>query len=93
MAFAILCAAAPNFLILDEPTNHLDIQTIEALGNALLKYKVSLAISFVCLFNTSDTISTELIRLALISLRNLLPMAGIFNRKGHLQTQNWAHFP
>ena len=79
MAFAILCAAAPNFLILDEPTNHLDIQTIEALGNALLKYKVALAISFVGLFNTSDTISTELIRLDLISLRNLLPMAGIFN--------------
>ena len=46
-----------------------------------------------CLPVTSDTISTELIRLALISLRNLLPMAGIFNRKGHLQTQNWAHFP
>ena len=64
MAFAILCAAAPNFLILDEPTNHLDIQTIEALGNALLKYKVVLAISFVCLFNTSVTISTELIKLA-----------------------------
>jgi ABC-type multidrug transport system ATPase subunit len=40
VAFAILCAHNPNFLILDEPTNHLDIQTIEALGNALLKYKV-----------------------------------------------------
>ena len=93
MAFAILCAAAPNFLILDEPTNHLDIQTIEALGNALLKYKVSLAISFVCLFNTSDTISTELIRLDLISLRNLLPMAGIFNQKCPLQILKRTHFP
>ena len=40
MAFAILCAHVPNFLILDEPTNHLDIQTIEALGNAISKYKV-----------------------------------------------------
>ena len=40
VAFAILCAHNPNFLILDEPTNHLDIQTIEALGNGLLKYKV-----------------------------------------------------
>ncbi len=39
VAFAILCAHNPNFLVLDEPTNHLDIQTIEALGNALLKYK------------------------------------------------------
>ncbi|TRY79831.1 hypothetical protein TCAL_05806 [Tigriopus californicus] len=39
VAFAILCAHKPNFLILDEPTNHLDIQTIEALGNGLLKYK------------------------------------------------------
>lgn len=39
VAFAILCAHNPNFLILDEPTNHLDIQTIEALGNAILNYK------------------------------------------------------
>ena len=41
VAFAILCGHAPNFLILDEPTNHLDVQTIEALGNAILKYKAS----------------------------------------------------
>ena len=40
VAFSILCAHNPNFLILDEPTNHLDIQTIEALGNGLIKYKV-----------------------------------------------------
>ncbi len=40
VAFAVLCAHNPNFLVLDEPTNHLDIQTIEALGNALIKYKV-----------------------------------------------------
>lgn len=39
VAFAILCGHQPNFLILDEPTNHLDIQTIEALGHGLLKYK------------------------------------------------------
>ena len=39
MAFAILCGHSPNFLILDEPTNHLDIQTIEALGNALVKFR------------------------------------------------------
>jgi len=39
VAFAILCGHQPNFLILDEPTNHLDVQTIEALGNAILKYK------------------------------------------------------
>jgi len=47
VAFAILCAYNPNFLILDEPTNHLDIQTIEALGNALLKYKVTS--TYVCI--------------------------------------------
>ena len=40
VAFAILCGHNPNFLILDEPTNHLDIETIEALGNAILKFKV-----------------------------------------------------
>merc|ERR1719495_2809250 len=39
VAFAVLCGHSPNFLILDEPTNHLDIETIEALGNALIKYK------------------------------------------------------
>ncbi len=38
VAFSILCAHNPNFLILDEPTNHLDIETIEALGHALTKY-------------------------------------------------------
>jgi len=39
VAFAVLCGHSPNFLILDEPTNHLDIETIEALGHALIKYK------------------------------------------------------
>jgi len=39
VAFAILCAHRPNFLILDEPTNHLDIQTIEALATAMNQYK------------------------------------------------------
>merc|ERR1719273_1917990 len=39
VAFAVLCGHNPNFLILDEPTNHLDIETIEALGHALIKYK------------------------------------------------------
>uniref|UniRef100_A0A0L8FJP2 ABC transporter domain-containing protein n=1 Tax=Octopus bimaculoides TaxID=37653 RepID=A0A0L8FJP2_OCTBM len=29
----------PNFFILDEPTNHLDVETIEALGKALQKFK------------------------------------------------------
>ncbi|XP_034949358.1 ATP-binding cassette sub-family F member 3-like [Chelonus insularis] len=35
VAFALMCAANPNFLVLDEPTNHLDIESIEALGKAL----------------------------------------------------------
>jgi len=39
VAFAVLCGHQPNFLVLDEPTNHLDIETIEALGHALIKYK------------------------------------------------------
>ena len=39
--FAVLCGHNPNFLILDEPTNHLDIETIEALGHALIKYKTA----------------------------------------------------
>jgi len=39
VAFAVLCGHNPNFLVLDEPTNHLDIETIEALGHALIKYK------------------------------------------------------
>lgn len=28
-------------LILDEPTNHLDVETVEALGKALVKFPVS----------------------------------------------------
>lgn len=40
VAFAVMGAARPNFLILDEPTNHLDIETIEALGRAIEKYQV-----------------------------------------------------
>lgn len=39
VAFAKICMSRPNFLILDEPTNHLDIETIDALGKALEKYK------------------------------------------------------
>ncbi|VDI05118.1 ATP-binding cassette, subfamily F, member 3 [Mytilus galloprovincialis] len=39
VAFAVLCMQNPNFLILDEPTNHLDMETIDALGHALLKFK------------------------------------------------------
>lgn len=30
---------SPNILILDEPTNHMDLETIEALGHALLEYQ------------------------------------------------------
>uniref|UniRef100_A0A673HU65 ABC transporter domain-containing protein n=1 Tax=Sinocyclocheilus rhinocerous TaxID=307959 RepID=A0A673HU65_9TELE len=30
---------SPNFYILDEPTNHLDMETIEALANALNKFR------------------------------------------------------
>lgn len=39
VAFALMCAAMPNFLVLDEPTNHLDIESIEALGKALYNYQ------------------------------------------------------
>lgn len=45
-SFAVLCGHNPNFLILDEPTNHLDIETIEALGHALIKYDPTLNDSF-----------------------------------------------
>lgn len=39
LAFALLAMTRPNFLILDEPTNHLDVETVQALGNALKKFK------------------------------------------------------
>nr|XP_039253628.1 LOW QUALITY PROTEIN: ATP-binding cassette sub-family F member 3-like [Styela clava] len=39
LAFAIMTMTRPNFFILDEPTNHLDMETIEALGKALNKFK------------------------------------------------------
>ncbi|XP_069959698.1 ATP-binding cassette sub-family F member 3 isoform X1 [Cherax quadricarinatus] len=40
VAFSLMCMGNPNFFILDEPTNHLDIETIEALGEAIQKFKV-----------------------------------------------------
>ena len=40
VAFSLMCTTNPNFFILDEPTNHLDIETIEALGHAINKFKV-----------------------------------------------------
>ncbi len=44
--------SSPNFFILDEPTNHLDMETIEALGNALNKFKVGLFSSIFRYFTT-----------------------------------------
>lgn len=48
VAFARMCMGCPNFLVLDEPTNHLDIESIEALGKAIIKYNVSINVA--CLF-------------------------------------------
>ncbi|XP_055501839.1 ATP-binding cassette sub-family F member 3 [Leucoraja erinacea] len=39
VAFAQMTMPRPNFYILDEPTNHLDMETIEALGISLQKFK------------------------------------------------------
>ncbi|XP_012695255.1 ATP-binding cassette sub-family F member 3 [Clupea harengus] len=39
VAFAQMTMPCPNFYILDEPTNHLDMETIEALGKGLNKFK------------------------------------------------------
>ncbi|KAK0414550.1 hypothetical protein QR680_011489 [Steinernema hermaphroditum] len=39
LAFAILGMLQPNYLIMDEPTNHLDVETVDALGHALNKFK------------------------------------------------------
>jgi len=39
VAFAVMSMTNPNFFILDEPTNHLDMETIEALGEALIKFQ------------------------------------------------------
>ncbi|XP_073531419.1 ATP-binding cassette sub-family F member 3 [Phyllobates terribilis] len=39
VAFAQMTMLCPNFYILDEPTNHLDMETIEALGRALNKFR------------------------------------------------------
>ena len=39
MMFARLMLTQPNVLVLDEPTNHLDLESIVALGEALVKYE------------------------------------------------------
>jgi ATP-binding cassette subfamily F protein 3 len=46
LAFACLGLQKPNYLILDEPTNHLDVETVDALGQALNKFEVSLSHRF-----------------------------------------------
>jgi ATPase subunit of ABC transporter with duplicated ATPase domains len=40
LIFAVICMARPNLLLLDEPTNHLDIEAIDALAEAIKRYKV-----------------------------------------------------
>ena len=52
-----LCFDSPNFFILDEPTNHLDMETIEALGEALNKFKVSFAVSMAMVMVTEFVVS------------------------------------
>ncbi|XP_014206970.1 ATP-binding cassette sub-family F member 1 [Copidosoma floridanum] len=39
VAMAELCLNAPDVLILDEPTNNLDLESIDALGEAITRYK------------------------------------------------------
>ncbi|TKR76011.1 hypothetical protein L596_017221 [Steinernema carpocapsae] len=39
LAFAVLAMLEPNYLIMDEPTNHLDVETVDALGHALNRFK------------------------------------------------------
>lgn len=39
VAFAVIAAENPHFLLLDEPTNHLDVESIEALCNAINRFK------------------------------------------------------
>jgi len=39
VAFSLMCMSNPHLLVLDEPTNHLDMETIEALAEAIKKYK------------------------------------------------------
>ncbi|KAG8581724.1 hypothetical protein GDO81_007779 [Engystomops pustulosus] len=45
VAFAQMTMPCPNFYILDEPTNHLDMETIEALGRALNKFRVTVLLT------------------------------------------------
>jgi ATP-binding cassette subfamily F protein 1 len=39
VALAELCLNAPDVLVLDEPTNNLDIESIDALSEAISRYK------------------------------------------------------
>jgi len=44
LIFAVICMGNPNLLLLDEPTNHLDIDAIDALAEAIKKYKGGLVL-------------------------------------------------
>lgn len=56
VAFALMCAAMPNFLVLDEPTNHLDIESIEALGKALNNCQVNIYYFFISVYKSNSKI-------------------------------------
>lgn len=62
VAFALMCAAMPNFLVLDEPTNHLDIESIEALGKALNTCQVIFCFQFVSIPMYFHVLSSRLKR-------------------------------
>lgn len=64
LLLAGLLLSHPDIIILDEPTCHLDFETVEALGEALNKFKGTI------LFASHDRTFSSLIATALIEVKN-----------------------
>ena len=58
MALAELIIMAPDIIILDEPTNNLDLESIDALGDAINDYEVSL-ICIYCILSCKPPVKSQ----------------------------------
>ena len=82
--FSVLCGHNPNFLILDEPTNHLDIETIEALGHALIKYASTQKCHFLNYCKNVDLIHNDMI------VTSVWPLLLIYNPEPQGTRVEWS---
>ena len=74
--FSRMMIEASNVLILDEPTDHLDMESITALNNGLIKFRVYcfLLLVIIRLYRQQRTVLLSLCRMVLSLIKSLLMM-------------------